>query len=79
MLRISEIFTEPKEPDAVEKIVPKSATIERAQQMAEAWDASQLESEWRHTHGQQNGMPEKPSGSFTGYVKWYVPKHGSAR
>ena len=35
--------------------------------------------EWKMMLTAKKAMPDKPDGSFVGYVKWYVTKHGTAR
>lgn len=75
----TEKYSEPEEPSALDKVFLKSQTIERAQRLAEGWDVAYLEREWRYMLGLKKTIPEKPDGSFIGYVKWYVQKNGSAR
>ena len=57
----------------------KPLTYETAQHFAEGWDIYAIESDWREMLARNASMPESPDGSFVGYVKWYVEKHGAAK
>lgn len=69
----------PKEPNLIDKIRLKPQTYDNAKNLAGGWDVYFLEDEWRSMLSQKGDMPERPDGSFIGFVKWYVTKHGRAR
>jgi len=57
----------------------KPETHEKAKKIAAGWDVYGLEKEWHSMLFVKRSVPAKPDGSFIGYVKWYVAKHGAAR
>lgn len=74
-----EIYTEAETPDAIDKIKLKGSTMEVARKFNGGYDIYFLEDEWRGMLQVKKALPDNPDGSFIGYVKWYVQKHGSAR
>ncbi|PCJ62743.1 MAG: plasmid replication initiator RepA [Bacteroidetes bacterium] len=69
-----------EQPSRLDQIMLKSSTYEIAKQFAGGYDLyTFLEPEWKEMLAIKNSMPENPDGSFIGYVKWYVGKHGSAK
>lgn len=52
---------------------------EIARKEARGWDVRMLEGKWRDMLAEKRSMPNKPMGSYIGYVRHYVKKHGSAR
>ncbi len=74
-----EQYAYPKKPDLRDKISLKTQTYETARKIAGGWDVYFLEEEWRAMLCQKEGVPEKPDGSFVGFVKWYVAENGQAR
>ena len=75
----SEIYTEAEQPAAIDQIILKTSTHDVARKFAAGYDIYFLEAEWRNMIAAKKGIPENPDGSFVGYVKWYVGKHGPAR
>jgi len=73
----SEAYKPP--PSSVDRVPLKHGIHERAKKYASGWDVYFLEAEWRAMLQSKNTLPEKPEGSFIGFVKWYVEKHGNAR
>ena len=74
----TEIYKEPEAPDAIDKIHLQGTTYETARKFANGYDIYYLEGEWRRMLHEKNVMPEKPDGSFIGFVKWYAGRHGAA-
>ena len=74
-----EIYTEAETPDAIDKIKLKGSTMEVARKFNGGYDIYFLEDEWRGMLQVKKALPDNPDGSFIGYVKWYVKKHGTAR
>ena len=72
-------YDRPRKPVLIEKISLKTQTYENARNLARGWDVYFLEQEWRSMLIQKEDVPEKPDGSFIGFVKWYVAEHGRAR
>ena len=75
----TEIYTEAETPSAIDQVMLKSSTHEVARKFNGGWDVYFLEGEWRAMLQGKKAIPENPDGSFIGYVKWYVEKHGRAR
>ena len=75
----TEIYTEAETPSAIDQVMLKSSTHEVARKFNGGWDVYFLEGEWRTMLQGKKALPENPDGSFIGYVKWYVEKHGRAR
>lgn len=73
-----DLYSEEEKPLSVDKIFLKLSTLEVAKKFAGGWDLYFLESEWRTMLMTKKTMPDNPDGSFMGYVKWYVGKHGRA-
>lgn len=71
-------FNPKKKSGGVDRIRLKPATYENATKLASGWDLYQIEDDWRIMLHGLDKLPEKPDGSFVGYVKWYVKKHGSS-
>ncbi|MEM7172456.1 MAG: replication initiator protein A [Pseudomonadota bacterium] len=74
----TDIYTEAESPSAIDQVHLKGSTTEVAKKFAGGWDVYYLESEWRRMLLAKKAIPENPDGSFIGYVKWYVEKHGRA-
>lgn len=74
----TEIFSE-AEPVMIDRIRVKAATYETARKLNGGYDIYFLEQEWRAMLQSKKAMPENPDGSFIGFIKWYVEKHGKAR
>ncbi len=68
-----------KQPGLIDQISLNTQTYENARKIAGGWDVYYLEQEWRAMLHQKKETPSKPDGSFVGFVKWYVAKHGSTR
>lgn len=68
-----------EKPSAVDEIKLKPQTLETAAKLADGWDTYWLEAEWRSMLAQKDERPEKPDGSFIGFVKWFVKTKGSAQ
>lgn len=64
-------------PSAVDSIVLKTTTYEKARKFAGGWDIYVLEQDWKKML-REKGMPDSIEGSYIGYVKWYVEKNGKA-
>lgn len=75
----TEIYMEPEEANAIDQVALKNTTHDIARKFASGYDLYFLEGEWRAMMEAKRAVPENPDGSFVGYVKWYVGKHGSAR
>lgn len=75
----TEIYTEAETPSAIDQVTLKSSTYEVARKFNAGYDVYFLEGEWRAMLQNKKAIPENPDGSFIGFVKWYVEKHGSAR
>lgn len=75
----TEVYTEAETPAAIDQVSLKPSTLDVARKFAAGYDLYFLEGEWRLMLQMKKALPEKPDGSFMGYVKWYVEKHGSAR
>ena len=75
-----ERYDGPKQPGSIDNNISlKTQTYENARKIAGGWDLYFLEEEWRSMLGQKEEVPERPDGSFVGFVKWYVAEHGRAR
>ena len=74
----TEVYTEEEAPDSVDRVILKGSTMEVARKFNGGWDIYFLESEWRGMLRDKKSIPDNPDGSFVGYVKWYVRKHGRA-
>lgn len=68
-------FNPPAPPNAVDKILLKSGTFEKAKRFAKKFDVYFIEGEWRAMLFDKNNIPDNPDGSFINYVKWYVKNH----
>ncbi|QDG74396.1 replication initiator protein A [Labrenzia sp. PHM005] len=66
-------------PKAIDKVKLKLGVHEAAKKLAAGWDTYSLEDDWRAMLAQKGEVPANPEGSFVGFVKWYVQKHGAAR
>ena len=75
----TEIYTEVEDTAQIDSIKLRGQTYDTAKKFAQGWDIYFLETEWRRMLTQRKAVPEKPDGSFVGYVKWYVGKHGGAK
>lgn len=75
----TEIYTEAETPAAIDQVTLKSSTYEVARKFNAGYDVYFLEGEWRAMLQNKKAIPENPDGSFIGFVKWYVEKHGRAR
>ena len=75
----TEIYTEAETPAAIDQVALKSSTYEVARKFNAGYDVYFLEGEWRAMLQNKKAIPENPDGSFIGFVKWYVEKHGRAR
>lgn len=72
-----------KEPDsdvdrAISKLLLKTQTYENARKVSGGYDLYFLEGEWRRMLTERQTVPNKPDGSYIGFVKWYVKQHGRA-
>ena len=56
-----------------------AGVLEAAREHAAGYDLYFLEGAWRAMLAERGSAPDNPAGSFIGYVKWYVGKHGAAR
>lgn len=56
-----------------------AGAMEAAREHAAGYDLYHLEAEWRAMLAEKGSVPDNPVGSFIGYVKWHVSKHGAAR
>ena len=74
----TDIYTEADTPSAVDQVHLKPSTYEVARKFNGGYDVYFLEGEWRGMLQSKKAIPENPDGSFIGYVKWYVRKHGTA-
>jgi hypothetical protein len=79
-IRPKKEFTDAYEPPAtaIDQVSLKSGIHEAAKKHAQGWDTYALESDWRNMLAQKKVVPDNPEGSFIGYVKKYVQRHGSA-
>ncbi len=68
-----------KQPSLIDNISLKTQTYENASTISGGWDVYFLEEEWRSMLRKKDDVPEKPDGSFIGFVKWYVKEYGPAR
>lgn len=68
-------FNSPAPPNAVDKILLKSGTFEKAKRFAKKFDVYFIESEWRAMLFDKDEIPDNPDGSFINYVKWYAKNH----
>jgi hypothetical protein len=75
----TDVYSEPEKPNAMDKIILRGSAHETAKKFAKGWCTHHLENEWRHWLGSKGTVPDKPEGSFVGFVKAYSEKHGSAR
>lgn len=75
----TEIYAEVETPIAIDNVGLKSSTHDIARKFNGGYDVYFLEQEWRGMLQSKKAIPENPDGSFIGYVKWYVEKHGRAR
>lgn len=73
-----EAFIEAKSPASIDKVHLQSSTYDVARKFSHGYDLGFLEQEWRLMLHDKQGVPVNPDGSFIGYVKWYVKKHGAA-
>jgi len=73
----SKRYKSKEKPSPVDRIHLKPKTYENAKELAGGWDLYQIEDDWRIMLHGLDKMPDKPDGSFVGYVKWYVKKHGT--
>ena len=71
-------YTDAETLDTVDKVVLNSSTMEVARQFNGGWDVYFLECEWRCMLQAKKALPNNPDGSYIGYMKWYVCKHGRA-
>ncbi len=69
----------PKTTRLIDKIRLNPQTYENARKIAGGWDVYFLEKEWQSMLSRKDEVPERPDGSFVGFVKWYVAEHGQAR
>lgn len=74
--QFTEVYTETDTVESVDRIILKPSTMEVARKHNGGWDVYFLEQEWRGMLIAKKAIPENPEGSFIGYVKWYVGKHG---
>lgn len=74
-----EVYSEPEKPKAMDKVILRGSGHETAKRFAKGWCTHHLEGEWRSWLGGKGSIPENPEGSFVGFVKSYVQKHGAAR
>lgn len=75
----TEIFDDSPPALALDQIRLKPTTYETARKFSGGYDLyGFLEPNWKEMLQIKKTMPENPDGSFIGYVKWYVAKHGSA-
>ena len=74
-----ERYKGPKQSGSVDKIFLTTQAYENARKIAGGWDVYFLEEEWRSMLGQKEEVPDRPDGSFVGFVRWYVTEHGQAR
>ena len=74
----TEVYKEIINSDAIDKICLNSDVHDSARKIASGYDVYFLEQEWRLMLLTKSAMPDNPAGSFLGYVKWYVSKHGAA-
>ena len=75
-----EIYSDNKTSAALDGINLKAVTYETAKKFAGGYDIySFLIPEWKEMLAIKKTVPDNPDGSFIGYVKWYVSKHGVAR
>ena len=75
----TEIYSEAESPAVIDQIRVKTTTYETARKFNGGYDIYFLEQEWRAMLQGKKAMPENPDGSFIGFVKWYVEKHGKVR
>jgi hypothetical protein len=75
----TEIYLEAESPAAIDQIRIKTTAFEAARKFSGGYDVYFLEQEWRSMLHGKKAMPENPDGSFIGYVRWYVEKHGKVR
>lgn len=74
-----DIYAPPEKPSAMGKVRLKDSAYTSAQKFAAGYDKGFLEDEWRYWLGKKGAVPDNPEGSFVGFVKSYVAKHGAAR
>jgi len=74
----TDLYKEPDKPNALDKIRLKDSAFNSARKFNEGWDVRFLEREWRSWLQNKETVPDNPEGSFVGFVKAYVQKHGHA-
>ena len=75
----TDIYTEPKTLDALDKVLLPSSAYDNARKHAGGYDLAFLEREWRDMLSGKRSVPDNPSGSFVNFVKSYVKRNGDAR
>ena len=65
-------------PAMIAQVSLKPGIHEAAKKHAAGWDIYFLEGEWRDMLARKGSVPDKPNGSFIGFVKWYVKTNGPA-
>ena len=75
----TDVYKEAENPFVLDQIRLKQSTYEVARKFGAGYDIRFLEEEWKMMLVAKKAMPDTPDGSFVGYVKWYVEKHGPAR
>jgi len=75
----TDIYSEAETPSAIDQVRLKPSAHDVARKHNGGYDVYFLEQEWRTMLHSKGAIPENPDGSFIGYVKWYVQKHGNAR
>ncbi|MEO1187604.1 MAG: replication initiator protein A [Pseudomonadota bacterium] len=74
-----DIYTEPEKPSSIAGVKLKESAFKSARKVASGYDLYFLEQEWRHWVSGKPSLPDNPEGSFVGFCKTYVEKHGAAR
>ena len=73
------IYREPEVIETIDRIRIDAKGYETARKFAEGWDMHHLENQWRAMLAKRASLPKNANGSFIGFVKSYVRRHGKAK
>jgi hypothetical protein len=73
-----DVYTEPEKPKAIDAVRLKDSAYTSARKVAPGYDVHFLEREWRNWLAGKDTLPDNPEGSFVGFCRSYLKKHGAA-
>jgi len=73
------IYQEPETVETIDRISLDTKAYDTARKFAGGWALPFLENQWRDMLVKRSSLPTNANGSFIGFVKAYVKKHGPAR